>query len=430
LAAAGYCSTVKIWSVLNPSAPRTDLPVPFSPRALAFAPSNSQLVATGGNGTFSVWELGASARVAQPSRTLRWDGGNGRAVIFARREALLVTASEDGAVQFWDPARLGGYETIASLPPHLNALAMFSDNRAAVSYSWDPVARIGKVCLQDLENRCVERTIAISPGTHAVAASPDGRCVAAACGDNKTRVWEVRSGRQILALDHGSHVQALTFSPTSAMLATAGATTSRDGTTRLWELASGTPNGTCASQAGQSRCVAFAWDGRTLAVGSFDHVFAVDLWDPMTSTRRGRLVDPNSGTPGFQPAGERIRSVAAVAFSPDDATLAAGCSDGVIRQWDVASGDLCQTFSSHVGDIRRLAFTPDGRTLASLGEDNVVNLWHLSTGQRFFSLDTQKQDLRDLAFSRDGRLLIAGARPNGKDGPSALLVWRADSGGP
>jgi WD40 repeat protein len=118
--------------------------------------------------------------------------------------------------------------------------------------------------------------------------------------------------------------------------------------------------------------------------------------------------------------------VSAVAFSPDDATLAAGCSDGVIRLWDIASGAVRQPFSGHVGAVSRLAFEPDGRTLVSLGQDNVVNLWHLSTGQRLFSLDSQKQELWGLAFSRDGRLLIAGVRPAGKDGPSSVLMWRTD----
>jgi WD40 repeat protein len=118
-----------------------------------------------------------------------------------------------------------------------------------------------------------------------------------------------------------------------------------------------------------------------------------------------------------------------VAFSPDNTTLAAGCCDGVIRLWDVASGHLRLTFSGHVGGISRLAFAPDGRTLASLGEDNILNLWHPGTAQRLFSLDTHGQELHGLAFSRDGRLLVTGARSPGDAGPSSLLMWRAEPAG-
>jgi WD40 repeat protein len=119
-----------------------------------------------------------------------------------------------------------------------------------------------------------------------------------------------------------------------------------------------------------------------------------------------------------------------VAFSADGATLAAACSDGVIRLWGVASGALRLTLSGHTEAVRRLAFAPDGRTLASLGHDNVLNLWHLGTGQQLFALDTHRQALHGLAFSRDGRLLVTGASPPGGTGPSSLLMWRAEPAGP
>jgi WD40 repeat protein len=200
----------------------------------------------------------------------------------------------------------------------------------------------------------------------------------------------------------------------------------------LWELPSGTPHAICASQFDSNQALAFSADGRTLAVSGFDRAFAVGIWDVSTAERQTRLTDSGSlaararSTPAAGHYTEALVGISALAFSPNDSTLAAGCSDGVIRLWDVASGDLSQTFSGHAGEIRRLAFAPDGRTLASLGEDNILNLWHVATGQRLFSLDSQKQTLHGLAFSRDGRLLMAGAGPSTKDGPSSLLLWRAE----
>jgi len=169
--------------------------------------------------------------------------------------------------------------------------------------------------------------------------------------------------------------------------------------------------------------------GRTLAVGRYDDVFAVNLWDPSSAELQGRLRDPASAL-AAAPCTEATLGVAAVAFSPDGATLAAGCADGTIRLWDIASGELRRAFSGHVGVVKRLAFAPDGRTLASQGEDRVLNLWHLATGQRLFSLDTHGHEPYGLAFSGDGRLLVAGARSPGDAGQSALLMWRADPAGP
>jgi WD40 repeat protein len=442
VAMGGYGNIVTLWSTEDPTTPRTDLPVSFSVRALTFSPSGSQLVATGGTGMFSIWDVGMVGRDSRPARTIHWDGGNGRAVAFARQGNLLVTASEeDGTVQFWDPARVSGCVTISSLPRYVMDVASSPAGRGALA------GRMGEVCLLDPANRRIERTLNILPdnphaqalgnkkwtaGPESVAFSPDGQTVAVACADHRTRLWEVASGDLLHTLvGHEAGVRAVAFSPSGELVATVG-----DSTTRLWELPSGNLHGICASQAGNSRCLAFSADGHTLAVGSFDHVFAVDLWDPITATRTGRLSEPGlapaqgRSMSAVHPVGEANFSVAAVAFSPDDALLAAGCSDGRIRLWDVASGRLHMTLSGHVGGISRLAFAPDGRSLISLGEDNILNLWYLATGQQLFKLDSRGQKLHGLAFSGDGRLLMAGARSADKDGPSSLLMWQTDRAGP
>jgi WD40 repeat protein len=188
------------------------------------------------------------------------------------------------------------------------------------------------------------------------------------------------------------------------------------------------------AHSGCSLGLAFAPDGRTLAVAGSSHSVAVGLWDPFTGDGRGELTDPGSARgrsgPTASPSGEPGLSISAVAFAADGATLAAGCSDGVIRLWDVSSGELRLTLSGHTDTVRHLAFAPDGRTLASRGHDNVLNLWHLGTGQQLFALDTHGQEPQGLAFSGDGRLLVAGGRALGPAGPSSLLMWRAELAGP
>jgi WD40 repeat protein len=301
-------------------------------RALAFAPSGTQLAATGGSGMFRIWDTGAGIRAARPVKTVRWDGGTGRAVFFARRGALLLTASEeDGTVEFWDPARLGGCETISSLPRHVMDVALAPDGRGASAH-W-----AGEVCLLDLANRRIERTLFVPPeaapnarawgneswaSPQTVAFAPDGRTVAVVGQDHRTRIWDVAAGRQTLTLDHGAPVNSVAFSPTGALIATVGS----DHTARLWELPSGAPHAACASQVGSDHAVAFTADGGTLAVAGFDRAFAVTLWDPAMAKRQTRLTDSGSAaararsTPAAGLHTEGTLAVYAVASSGENAT--------------------------------------------------------------------------------------------------------------
>src|SRR5262249_54753180 len=185
-------------------------------------------------------------------------------------------------------------------------------------------------------------------------------------------LWDVAADGPVLTLDHGACVKALAFSPTGGLVATAG----DDGTARLWELSSGALGQTCVAQASSALALAFAPDGRRLAVAGSGHSVAVDLWDPATGERQGELTDEGSALARRRsprrasPCGEHGLIIGAVAFSADGAALAAACSDGVIRLWDVSSGELRLALSGHTDTVTRLAFAADGRTLASLGRDH------------------------------------------------------------
>jgi WD40 repeat protein/tRNA A-37 threonylcarbamoyl transferase component Bud32 len=424
LATAGYGGHLAVCADLDHGKTTSVLPVPWAVRALAWSPFGSQLVAACDCGRFRVWDMAPGGRDVRPPRTLGWGTAKGRAAMFARRGALLVTASEDeGTVQLWDPARLGGCERIPYLPYPLNDVALSPDGRVALSR---------EPCLLDLENRRIERTLPCPAGVRRLAFSPDGRTVAAACDDRQTRLWDIASARSILSLDHGAPVEAVAWSPSGGLLAAAG----RDGNTRLWHFPSGRLRTVCAGHPGESECLAFAPDGRRLAISGGGRRFAVGFWDPSTGERRGGLAAPGPGSTPWQspptapPSEEHRVEVAAVAYSPDGATLAAACSDGVIRLWDVSSGDLRHTLSGHVGGVSRLAFAPDGRTLASVGDDNALILWHLGTGQQLFTLATNAQGFHGLVFSRDGRMLVAPTHTHGGHGPSSLLVWGAEPARP
>src|SRR5256884_117363 len=69
----------------------------------------------------------------------------------------------------------------------------------------------------------------------------------------------------------------------------------------------------------------------------------------------------------------------ALAFSPDEHTLASGSEDGSVKLWDVETGALLWS-GWHTKGTWCLAFSPDGRRLASGSEDGSVRLWEATLG--------------------------------------------------
>src|SRR5262249_45123761 len=66
------------------------------------------------------------------------------------------------------------------------------------------------------------------------AFSPDGQLLATGCRDKSARVWDVASGRKVLAVTHGDAGLGVAFSPEGRL-----ATASADRTARGWGSAPG-----------------------------------------------------------------------------------------------------------------------------------------------------------------------------------------------
>ena len=99
--------------------------------------------------------------------------------------------------------------------------------------------------------------------------------------------------------------------------------------------------------------------------------------------------------------------IAALAVSPDQATLASASWDRTVRLWPLAGGTP-RVLEGHTQNVNGAAFAPDGRTLVSVSYDLSVRIWPL-TGTASPTVATMPTPLNAVAIGHNGEIVAGGA---------------------
>ncbi len=100
--------------------------------------------------------------------------------------------------------------------------------------------------------------------------------------------------------------------------------------------------------------------------------------------------------------------VYAVAASPTAAIAASSSTNGVIRLWDTAQGEVVRELEGHTAQVNQMAFSPDGSLLLSGADANgELFLWDVETGRIRQRLAGNGGRVLSVDFSGDGQRVIA-----------------------
>jgi small GTP-binding protein len=238
---------------------------------------------------------------------------------------------------------------------------------------------------------------------HRIAWSPDGELVAAACMDERVRIWNATTGTPLHELKgHNGAVFAVAFSPDGSLVASAGS----DKRVWLWH----TSNWNCIDRLKGHRSdiwdVAFSPDGTLLASASDDRT--IGLWGVTQFSCCGRLEGHKSEVWG-------------VAFSRDGALLASGSADRSVGVWQVSDQSLLDRLPGHAAPVFTLAFSPDDLLLATASVDGTIRLWQRRTLRPLVILEGHQDSVEALSFSADGKLLAS------KSLDGTIRLWNCSS---
>jgi len=464
----GY--TVKLWDVTN----GRELPALQAPNSGLFSMPGSvhagfsddgKKIATGGFDTPTIlWETDTAKQLLKLSGRTNMaykvafsadgnqlsSGGRTRWDLRTGRGLRLTAGPTDN--QFGFPS------------PDSRSLATFSPNSSDVSILEVPSGRKLQTLTPTLSGVVVQR-ISFSPDGNLLVASyipseaqlkqnaQPGQYRVSAGG---VRIWDLKSGRELAAINPALQASEAGFSSDGRVLATLGSM----GDITLWDTSSGSKlrDLTSSPMAGLNQMMT-GMGGMTP-----DQIKKMSRGKPGSMPQMpdlSAMSDMMTNMMGSMSAGTMGRTVTSLAFSPDGRTLAIGGVEsksnidfaslmnpaaqrnkknskppdpdeimknmkveavGQVTLWDVATGTEIGVLKGHGKGVTQVAFSRDGRWLASGSSDNTIRIWDVAGRRELRTLTGHTANIESLDFSPDSRLLASASDDGG------TFLWDANTG--
>lgn len=225
--------------------------------------------------------------------------------------------------------------------------------------------------------------------------SSAGQLLASSSRDGTVRIWDLTKNSEVHTMTgHEGYVAEVAFGPNGKWVASAGA----DKTIRLWSVATGKELLTFRGHKDSVRSLSVSPDGKLIASSDDDeqlHLWSVETGDIARTIVAHKVFELLPGMPPGQPVPPpRTFSLDNVAFSPDGATVAAElASSNSVWIWDVDTGEKLHELHAD-GFANCFAFDSEGREIAIAGSETSLKVWDTKTGKELRSFEVDANFLR------------------------------------
>jgi WD40 repeat protein len=314
----------------------------------------------------------------------------------AENGKLLVTASRDRSIRFWDIETGRELFTVAPVDKEMWVVdvKISPDGRwVAATDGWTPQIQIFRTTTG-------ERVACLSTGgtrAQGIAFSSDGKRILYAMDDFRWASLEFDpSASERTLAGHTRRVISVAVKGGTIYSSGMGDSVWR------WDLETGR---------GQRDSGWLRGGGIAVAANPKGTQFAMDHWNG---------VHLHGGETARALKGHEAR-VYRLAYSGDGKKVVSSSMDRTVRIWDAESGESLRVLSGHESGAIGVAFSPDGERVVSTSRDRTVRIWSVKTGECVRVFRGHEAVVWSAEFDGPGKRVLSA-------GEDKILMWEAETG--